>query len=98
MLILAYVMTWCFIYRKQVLATRGQDVGDFESAEEAWKAADKLIADLHAEHPEMPQANPARLYPGMPQLDQFWFAVCSGQDIRIYIYIYIYLYIYIFII
>ena len=90
MLILAYVMTWCFIYRKQVLATRGHVPGDFESPEDAWKAADALIAELYAEHPEMPQKNPAILYDGMPQLDQFWFAVFSGHDIRIYIYIYIY--------
>ncbi len=81
MLILAYVMTWCFIYRKQVLATRGQVPGDFESPEDAWKAADALIAELYAEHPEMPQTNPAKLCPGLPQLDLFWLAVFSGQDI-----------------
>ena len=87
MLILAYVMTWCFICRKQVLATRGQGPDDFDSVEDAWKAADALIAELYANHPEMPRANPAKLCAGVPQLDLFWFAVFSGQDIRIYIYI-----------
>ena len=87
LIILAYVMPWCFICRKQVLATRGQGPEDFKSPEDAWKAADALIAELHAEHPEMPQTNPAKLCPGLPQLDLFWFAVFSGQDIRIYIYI-----------
>ena len=90
MLILAYVMPWCFIYRKQVLATRGQGPEDFKSPEDAWKAADALIAELHANHPEMPRANPAKLCPGVPQLDLFWFAVFSGQDVHIYIYIYRY--------
>jgi len=94
MLILAYVMPWCFIYRKQVLATRGQGPEDFESPEDAWKAADALIAELHATYPDMPETHPAKLCHGLPQLDLFWFAVFSGQDVRIYIYIYI-IYIYI---
>ena len=39
MLILAYVMTWYSIYRKQVLATRAKVVEDFESVEKTWIAA-----------------------------------------------------------
>ena len=89
MLILAYVLTWCLIYRKQVLATRGQNKTYFSTTACAYEAADKLVAELHAAHPELPLQNPSRIMEGFPQLDQFWFLVYKGKDIYIYIYIYI---------
>ena len=78
------------IYRKQILATRGQGEKDFATHDLAFEAADKLIAELHAAHPELPLRNPNRIMEGFPQLDQFWFLVYKGKDIYIYIYIYIY--------
>jgi queuine/archaeosine tRNA-ribosyltransferase len=69
------------------LATRGQDETDFSTTAYAYEAADKLIAELHAAHPELPEKNPNRLMDGFPQLDQFWFMVYTGKDIYIYIYI-----------
>jgi len=75
------------ICRKQILATRGQDEKDFASPALAFEAADKLVAELHEEHPELPLQNPSRIMEHFPQLDQFWFVVYKGKDIYIYIYI-----------
>ena len=69
------------------MATRGQGEKDFATPDLAFEAADKLIAQLHAAHPELPLQNPSRIMEGFPQLDQFWFLVYKGKDIYIYIYI-----------
>ena len=70
------------------MATRGQDEADFVNTAAAFEAADKLIDELHAAHPELPLQNPNRVMEGFPQLDLFWFIEYKGKDIYIYIYIY----------
>jgi len=65
--------------RKQVLVTKGLDISDFGSTEEAYKAADIVIARFKERFPDKvalhPDQSPA---PDMPQLDSFWYAEYKG--------------------
>ena len=71
LLVMTSVCTFCS--RMQVLETQGLDLSAFDSKEDAWKAADVLIATCAKENPDESSANPPRIL-GMAQLDQFWFS------------------------
>lgn len=71
LLVMTSVCTFCS--RMQVLETQGLDLRAFDSKEDAWKAADTLIATCAKENPDESSANPPRIL-GMAQLDQFWFS------------------------
>lgn len=67
-----------FCHRMQILETQGLTLAAFENREEAWKAADTVIALCHKENPEEASANPNRII-GVAQLDQFWFSCARGR-------------------
>ena len=69
--VMTSVCTFCS--RMQVLETQGLDLRAFDSKEDAWKAADTLIAICAKENPDESSLNPPRIF-GMAQLDQFWFS------------------------
>jgi hypothetical protein len=73
------VLACSLALRKQVLVTKGLDFSDFASTEEAYKAADVLIAKFQERFPDKvalhPDQSPA---PDMPQLDSFWYAEYKG--------------------
>ena len=71
--LLAMASACIFCNRMQVLETQGLGLEAFESRDEAWKAADTLIATCAKENPDETSANPPRIL-GMAQLDQFWFS------------------------
>ena len=50
----------------------------FTSMEEAFKAADALVAKQKAEMPSIEEQYPAMLFPNMPSLDQFYYVNSSG--------------------
>ena len=70
--------TCCACTRKQILATKGLDMSDFDSNEAAYKASETLIEEFYASHPEMLEKHPKKVYEGQPLLDQFWFADFKG--------------------
>ena len=64
--------------RKQILATRGLGYEDFKDVAEATAAADALIQQFQEKYPEKVAEHPNNIFPGTPQLDQFWFAEFKG--------------------
>ena len=67
-----------FCHRMQVLETQGLTLSAFETKENAWAAADTLIALCHKENPDEAAANPNRVL-GFDQIDQFWFSCAKGR-------------------
>jgi hypothetical protein len=64
--------------RKQVLGSRGLELGDFDDVDAAMAAADVIITQFQAKYPQKVVAHPNQMYDDHPQLDQFWFAEYKG--------------------
>ena len=64
--------------RIQVLQCHGLGADDFESSEKAYEAADTLIATQRQTINGVEEAHPDIIFPGVKQLDQFWYAQCKG--------------------
>ena len=62
------------------MATKGLTVQDFQTQEEAFKAADDLIKLFQEMYPDLKEKHPDQLFPDMPQLDSFWFAEFKGMQ------------------
>ena len=69
-----------YVVRKQVLATKGLDTGDFENLEAAWAAADALIKEWQEQNPKAVEEHPNKEYTGFPLLDQFWYGDYKGNQ------------------
>ena len=62
-----------------ILATKKLDFSDFKDEAEGKDAADKLVEVFNAANPEQARMNPPRLFEGYWKLDEFFFAVCTGE-------------------
>ena len=59
--------------RTEILATKNLNVSNFASAQEASDAADQLVQLQARLKPELLELFPAKLFPNMPVLDQFYY-------------------------
>ena len=64
--------------RIEVLSLKKLTVDHFPSLVEAFEAADALVKRCAEDFPELVAKNPPRLFPDMPQLDQFFFIEQTG--------------------
>ena len=63
--------------RIEILDTVKLTVAHFESMQQAFEAADKMVEQRRVEVPKLAET-PDKIFPGFPQLDQFWFAEFKG--------------------
>ena len=61
-----------------MLTQKGLDVSDFKDRDEAFEAADAIIANYKAAFPDKEVEHPDIIFPNMKQLDQFWFGEYKG--------------------
>ena len=64
--------------RTQILASHGLSINEFDTKEEAWDNADKLIELAKDEIDDIEQY-PDKIFDGFKQLDQFYYKVPTGR-------------------
>ena len=95
-------MVSIFACRTEILDCHKLKPEQFPSPEEAFKAADVMVAALKANWPDMEEHHPDIMVPGVPLLDQFYYFCHEGtmaslrnshtpiETTHAYAYIYIY--------